>query len=523
MINQAFIMKPFYLRTFACDHAPKLYEKVESFFQKGGFRLRKFNLTSLLLIGLLMIGLAGCTSLPEPNVSKLKVMNHDKEKRYFNDKYGDMFHAQNGSIKIELIRPKSMKLEKTASNYVQSLQQSIEQEQLDVLQLSIDDYNRLSAAGFLLDIEPLVVRDHYNIDTIYPSITSFLREQGGGKLYGFAPTFQRQVIFYNIDLFDKYNIEPPHDGMTWQELVELAGRFPTDGDEQSKIYGGFTCFGLDKESPLRQLGLMIGFSMGLKAVNLDTMQVTMDTESWKQAYQQAQSALSTNAIHVGGYNTDEDFNEQQLFAVGRQAMLLDDPNYVYDVLNYIGEGKPFRVGMVVGPVDTSNREITRDLNLNNDYVYAIRANSSNVDAAWELLKFMQGDEVASKLARRPDNGIPSRMGQTSGYYGINLDGFYHLTSVPLSNYYDDPNDIIITDEFKGKYEEITYRELTQVEKSQKSLDEALQTIQRDAQVALDEAILARKVNGENGGGEPDNGMTTDMTINWDDFKTVPFK
>ncbi|WP_410767744.1 hypothetical protein [Fontibacillus sp. BL9] len=106
--------------------------------------MRKFNLISLLLIGSLIIGMTGCTSLPEPNVSKLKVMNRDNEKRYFNDKYGDMFHAQYGSIKIELVRPKSMKLEKTASNYVQALQQSIEQEQLDVLQLSIYDYKRLS-------------------------------------------------------------------------------------------------------------------------------------------------------------------------------------------------------------------------------------------------------------------------------------------------------------------------------------------------------------------------------------------
>ncbi|MNW37652.1 Bacterial extracellular solute-binding protein [compost metagenome] len=486
--------------------------------------MRKSNLTSLLLISLLMIGLAGCTSLPKANTTKLKVMTYDKENRYFNNQYGDMFHAQNGSIKIELVRPKSKKLERTASNYVQALEQSIEQEQLDVLYLNIDDYNRLSAAGFLLDLEPLVVRDHYNIDTIYPSITSFLREQGGGRLYGFAPTFQRQAIFYNMDLFDQYGIEPPHDGMTWQELIDLAGRFPTDGDEQSRIYGGFTCFGLDKESPLRELGVRIGLSMGLKAVNLDTMKVTVDTEGWKQAYEQAQAALSKNVLHKGEFNTDEDFAEQQLFAKGRQAMLIEDePSWAYSVLDYIKSGKsgvkPFRLGMVVGPVGSSNREITRDLNLNNDYVYAIRANSSNVDAAWELLKFMQGDEVASKLARRPDNGIPSRMGQTSGYYGINLDGFYHLTSVQQTAYYDDPDNNIIPDEFKEKYEEITYRELIQVEKSQKSLDEALQTIQRDAQVALDEAFLARKVNGENGGLEPDNGMT----INWDDFKTVPFK
>ncbi|WP_334076746.1 ABC transporter substrate-binding protein [Paenibacillus sanfengchensis] len=490
--------------------------------------MRKFNFTSLLLIGSLMVGLAGCTNLPAPDASKLKVMNRDNEKRYFNDTYGDMFHAQNGSIKIELVRPKSMKLEKTASNYVQTLQQSIEQEQLDVLQLSIDEYNKLSAVGFLLNLEPLVARDHYNIDTIYPSVTSILREQGGGKLYGFAPTFQRQVIFYNMDLFDQYGIEPPHDGMTWKELIDLAGRFPTDGDEQSRIYGGFTSFGLDKKSPLRDLGLRIGFSMGLKAVNLDKMQSTMDTVGWKKAYEQAQAALSTNALHKGGFNTDEDFNEQQPFAKGRQAMLIaDEPSWAYSVLDYIKSGKsgvkPFRVGMVVGPVDPSNREITRDLNMNNDYIYAIRANSSNVDAAWELLKFMQGDKAAGKLARRPDNGIPSRMGQTSDFYGINLDGFYHLNSLQQEGYVDDPKKII-SEEFYEKYEEITYRELTQVEKSQKSLDEALQTIQRDAQVALDEANLARKLNEKNGEKEPDESMVKEkMAVDWDDFKTVPFK
>lgn len=490
--------------------------------------MSKFKLTSMLLIGLLMIGLAGCTSSPAANTVKLKVMTYEKENRYFNHQYGDMFHAENGSIKIQLVRPKSVELEKTASNYVEALEQSIEQEQLDVLYLRIDDYNRLSAAGFLLDLEPLAVRDHYNIDTIYPSITSFLREQGGGKLYGFAPTFQRQAIFYNMDLFEQYGIEPPRDGMTWQELIDLAGRFPTDGDEQSRIYGGFTSLGLNKENPLDELGTRIGLSMGLKAVNLDTMQVTMDTDGWKQAYEQAQKALSTNAIHVGGFNTDEDPDGQQLFAKGQQAMLIaDEPSWAYSVLDYIKSGKsgvkPFRVGMVVGPVDPSNREITRDLNLGNDYVYAIRADSSNVDAAWELLKFMQGDKVASKLARRPDHGIPSRMGQTSDYYGINLDGFYHLTSLPLSHYYDDPDSSIITDEFKEKYGKITYRELTQVEASRKSLDEALQTIQRDAQSALDELVLAKKVNGENGSSKPDKGMATEMTIHWDDFKTVPFK
>lgn len=491
-------------------------------FSKGGISLPKSHLLSLLLIGLVIFGLVGFTSLPAGDTTQLRVMTYDKENRYFNSKYGDMFHTQNDSIKIDLVRTKSIELDRNASNYVQALQQSIEQEELDVLQLSTYEYKQLSEAGFLLDLEPLVVRDNYNIDTIYPSITHFLREQGSGRLYGFAPTFQRQAIYYNIDLFEKYRIEQPHDGMTWQELINLAEQFPTDGDEQSRIYGGFDTFGLSQEGHLRNLGLTIGLSMGLKAVNLDIKQATMDTEGWKQAYQQAQAALATNSIHKRGHNTDKDFNEQQLFSQGRQAILIDDPNYVYSELANIGEGKSgvksFRVGMVVGPVNHSDREITRDLNLNNDYVYAIRAKSSNVDAAWELLKFMQGDEVAGELARRPDNGIPSRMGQTSNFYGINLEGFYHLNSVQQGGYFDDPKKIL-ADDFPLKYEEITYREWALVEKSLKTIDEALQSIQRDLQVALDEAILSKKMNGENGEMKTDNGMT----IHWDDFKTIPFK
>ncbi|MBP1907123.1 multiple sugar transport system substrate-binding protein [Paenibacillus turicensis] len=481
----------------------------------------------LLIISLMMGGFAGCTSLSTSDTTKLKVMTYDKEDRYFNNQYGDMFHAKNDSIKIKLVRHDSKGLEGNESNYLEKLKQSFEQEELDVLYLSMNEYNQLSQDGFLLELDPLVVRDHYNIDTIFPSITSLLREQGGGRLYGFAPTFQRKAIYYNIDLFEQYGVELPHDGMTWQEIIDLIGQFPTDGDEQSRIYGGLNSFGLSKENPLLGLGLSIGLFKGLKAVNVNTMKVTMDTEGWKQAFQQAKVALSSNSFLIGRFNEDEDFDKQQPFVQGRQAILIsDEPIYAYSALDYIKSGKsdnkPFKIGMVVGPVNETNREVTRDLYMNNDYVYAIRAKSSNVEAAWELLKVMQGDEVASKLARRPDNGIPSRMGHKSDFNGIDLDVFYHLTSVLSNGYADDPNNVI-PDKFNDKYWECMEREWTQVEKSQKTIDEALKTIQQDLQVALDNVMLDKKVTGENSEGKSNNNIRKDMIINWEDFKTIPFK
>jgi len=65
-----------------------------------------------------------------------------------------------------------------------------------------------------------------------------LRERGvGGKLYGLAPTFNSKALFYNVDLFGEYGIDPPTDSMSWEEVLNLARRFPKDGDPETKAYG----------------------------------------------------------------------------------------------------------------------------------------------------------------------------------------------------------------------------------------------------------------------------------------------
>ncbi|AZK45990.1 hypothetical protein EIM92_07035 [Paenibacillus lentus] len=40
-----------------------------------------------------------------------------------------------------------------------------------------------------------------------------------------------------MDLFAKYGVQLPHDGMIWREIIDTACHPPTDGDKKTRVYG----------------------------------------------------------------------------------------------------------------------------------------------------------------------------------------------------------------------------------------------------------------------------------------------
>jgi multiple sugar transport system substrate-binding protein len=190
----------------------------------------------------------------------------------------------------------------------------------------------------------------------------------------------------------------------------------------------------------------------------------------------------------------EEYYNSQLFLVGRQAMTVNGFYYLRDlkeVKDRLKDYKPFQVGVVAGPVDPANPEITRDVYFNN--LFAIRADSPNVDAAWELLKFINGEQYAKIKSRSMNDGLPSRMGMVKDYNGINLDAFYKLKPV-LDDSFSYGGESKIPNEFYNKYYEISSREIGLIESKNKSIDEALKTIEEEAQVALDQAVKDKAAN-----------------------------
>lgn len=73
------------------------------------------------------------------------------------------------------------------------------------------------------DITPLVNSTKYDLNRFDPAAVQTIRNVSGeGKMFGLPDSFNPMVLFYNKDLFDRFGVAYPKDGMTWDEAYELA-------------------------------------------------------------------------------------------------------------------------------------------------------------------------------------------------------------------------------------------------------------------------------------------------------------
>lgn len=95
------------------------------------------------------------------------------------------------------------------------------------------------------DIEPLIKKFNYDLNQLEPSMVDTTRRLLDGKLYGLPGYVPPAAIYYNKDIFDKFGVSYPKDGITWDELYELNKKLTRkDGDVQylglGSSYGHFT-------------------------------------------------------------------------------------------------------------------------------------------------------------------------------------------------------------------------------------------------------------------------------------------
>lgn len=450
--------------------------------------MRRKWLSKALLLLLCGVLFTGCSSTPNKEKelrSSLKIMYMDAG--YFATQYGDVFSSKYPNIDVEVVSTSSI-YQGNTQDFNKALADLIEKEQPDVVSLSMDEYEKFAAEGKLMELDTLIQRDKYDIASIYPALIDILKDKGEGKLFGLAPSFYGNALFYNADLFAKHGVDIPQDGITWKEILDLARRFPTDGDEKTRIYG----FGNDYSMSMDNLASTIAATQGLKSINTDTMKITLNTDSWKQAYQLAKEAIDAGVIYNpkdGGFQGGniEDFYQSQLFVMGRTAMTTGNA-YSLSVMKSAKDAmkdyKPFQVGIVAGPVDPAEPDKSRNIKFNE--VFAIRANSPNADAAWEFIKYVNGEDFAKVKSKSLNNGLMSRMGYSKEFEGVSLDVFYKLQPKLEGAVSKDMSKI--PQSFYAQYQPIADREMKLVQDNKKSMEEALNTIEQEGQVVLDKAI-----------------------------------
>ncbi|MCC2685070.1 MAG: extracellular solute-binding protein family 1 [Paenibacillaceae bacterium] len=123
------------------------------------------------------------------------------------------------------------------------------------------------------DLRDMVKKNNYDLKRFVPSFIKEMVDTGhskDGALYGLpVPPYYPQVLFYNKDLFDKFGVPYPKDGMTWDQIYDIAKKMTRS--EGGKEYRGF--------SANLQAGIRDNpFSLGILDPTKDQL---TDLDKWK--------------------------------------------------------------------------------------------------------------------------------------------------------------------------------------------------------------------------------------------------
>lgn len=424
------------------------------------------KLTRLLGFLVLVVAISACSNRTEtiqyegdPTIkATLKVMSTGSKKNVTEDE-GDLFNVKYPNIEFEWVSFNSENFKEVA-----------DREKPDVMILTRDQYKQFVEEGQLSDIDILLSDDRFNVERIVPGTLNYLRNIGKGKLYGIPAQFTSKALYYNKDLFDQYGVPYPEDQMTWEEVFQLAERFPSEDG----VYGFYSRSFTDLVDD-------IALSWSLAGINARDMQMNVGSESYREVFQIVMDAYHSNTVTL----PDIPFIElKDPFITGTSAMTVDFNSYITYKLNGLTkkQGDSFNLNwdMVTAPVDDKKRDISPYMTIGG--IHVIYKESTQKQAAWEFVKFATGEELAKIRSKTGGNFLPVRIDHIYNPEGKRIEGFYKLKpEANFSGNYD-----LLPDGVLRKVKDIIISEVKAAMVGAKTLDEAISSMQERGQQVLDQ-------------------------------------
>lgn len=132
---------------------------------------------------------------------------------------------------------------------------------------------RYTGRGLEYDIQPLIKKFNFDLSKLDPTALNSVKVSSDSTvLTGLPWTMHFSALYYNKDIFDKFGVAYPKDGMTWDDYQALAVKLTRkEGDVQYR--------GMEPEQPK-----MSGYQLGLEAIDTKTLKATFNNDGWKRIF-----------------------------------------------------------------------------------------------------------------------------------------------------------------------------------------------------------------------------------------------
>ncbi|TNJ61608.1 extracellular solute-binding protein [Paenibacillus hemerocallicola] len=128
--------------------------------------------------------------------------------------------------------------------------------------------------GLQYDMTELIKTYKVDLERFDPSTIQMMREASGqGRMYGLPDDVNGTVLFYNKDIFDRFGVKYPKDGLSWEEAYDLAKTLTrTENNINYKGLGMFYSF------------LMSSNQLSLPLIDPKEDKASVNTDSWKRLF-----------------------------------------------------------------------------------------------------------------------------------------------------------------------------------------------------------------------------------------------
>ncbi|WP_158606531.1 ABC transporter substrate-binding protein [Paenibacillus ginsengarvi] len=128
--------------------------------------------------------------------------------------------------------------------------------------------------GLQYDMTEWIKKDKVDLGRFDDSTIQIMREASGqGRMYGLPDDVNATVLFYNKDIFDRFGVPYPKDGMTWDNAYDLAKTL-------TRTEGGINYKGMG----LFYSSLMSNNQLSLPVINPKEDKASVHTDPWKRLF-----------------------------------------------------------------------------------------------------------------------------------------------------------------------------------------------------------------------------------------------
>jgi multiple sugar transport system substrate-binding protein len=246
--------------------------------------------------------------------------------------------------------------------------------------------------GFDFDLAPLFKKYNFDVNRLRDGVIPTVTELGNGIIPALPMFIAPHVLIYNKEIFNRFGVPYPKDGMSWDEAYELAKRVTrTDGGVQ---YRGMEINFDDMMSRYNQLSVPI--------VDKKTMKASANNDQWKHIFE------NFNRFYTipGNKPTAKSIIDVQApFLTEKTLAMRVGSDQIYNLKEAVAGGLDFDYATL--PTYTELPGTTIQLLLP---MLAISKVSKHQDLLFEIISYLLSNEVQERNSRL---GYPSVLKDTA--------------------------------------------------------------------------------------------------------------